>query len=361
MAQSIAYRVPRRFIVPPEDPPPYGLLALSFIGHVLFFTGALTLSTLLATRLDQSKIYVVNLVPSAPVSGTPAPAPVAPRAVERTPPAPEAPRPEAVKPEVKPLSPPTPPTPKVEERTPPRPTRAEVPPPRETPPPRPEKTAEPLAPPKLPDVARVVPVRTQELALPRRVEKESPALDVPGARERLVERTLPPPPSAAPRLPPEPPRPATPRLPDPPRVIAPQAAAAAPAAPPAVTTARAAVEPVRPGSLTLGVASKGNTSLDVSDFPFTYYLRQIQAKISERWAPPRPAARGGERAIIAFEIGRDGSIKEPTLEKSSGLTLYDQSALRAVAEASPFPPLPPEFKAPSLRIHFGFEFQPDQG
>src|SRR5207244_6447186 len=112
---------------------------------------------------------------------------------------------------------------------------------------------------------------------------------------------------------------------------------------------------------TPGMTSKGRTSLDVSDFPFTDYLRQIQAKISEHWAPPRPGARGGERAIIAFEIGRDGSIKVPTLEKRSGLTRYDQSALRAVAEASPFPPLPPEFKAPSLRVHFGFEFQPDQG
>jgi protein TonB len=100
----------------------------------------------------------------------------------------------------------------------------------------------------------------------------------------------------------------------------------------------------------------------VSDFPFTYYLRQIQAKISERWTPPRAAAAGGERAIIMFEIGRDGSIREqPALEKSSGNTVYDQSALRAITEASPFPPLPPEFKATSLRVHFGFEFRPDQG
>jgi TonB family protein len=344
VAQTIAYRVPRRFIVPPEEPPPYGLLALSFVAHVAFFSAVLVLSSLLATRLDQSKIYVVNLVPTAPTSGTPTPTPVQPRVAERTPPAPEV------------KSPPTPP--KVEERTPPKPTRAEAAPPRETPPPRPEK-AEPLAPPKLPDIARAAPVRPQELALPRRVEKESPALDVPGARERLVDPAPPPPPppSAAPRLPPEPPRPTAPRLPEPPRVVAPQPAPAAPM----VATARPAVESPRPGALTMGVASKGNISLDVSDFPFTYYLRQIQAKISERWAPPRPAARGGERAIILFEIGRDGSIKEPTLEKSSGLAPYDQSALRAVAEASPFPPLPPEFKAPSLRIHFGFEFQPDQG
>jgi TonB family protein len=105
----------------------------------------------------------------------------------------------------------------------------------------------------------------------------------------------------------------------------------------------------------------GSISLDVSDFPFTYYLRQLQAKISERWAPPRPATAGGERAVIMFEIGRDGSIREPVLEKGSGNTLYDQSALRAIAEASPFPPLPAEFKSSSLRVHFGFDFQPDRG
>jgi len=104
----------------------------------------------------------------------------------------------------------------------------------------------------------------------------------------------------------------------------------------------------------------GPISLDASDFPFTYYLRQLQSKISQSWAPPRAATAGGERAIVVFEIGRDGLIKEPALEKSSGNAIYDQSAIRAVMEASPFPPLPPEFRRPSLRIRFGFEFRPEQ-
>ena len=77
--------------------------------------------------------------------------------------------------------------------------------------------------------------------------------------------------------------------------------------------------------------------------------------------PPRAAAGGGERVVVLFEIQRDGQIREPTVERTSGNSLYDQSALRAVTEASPFPPLPPEFKASSLRVHFGFEFQPGQG
>jgi TonB family protein len=119
------------------------------------------------------------------------------------------------------------------------------------------------------------------------------------------------------------------------------------------------VDPVPLGRPDATTRATGSISLDVSDFPFTYYLRQLQAKISERWTPPRGAAAGGERAVVVFEIGRDGQIKEPSVERSSGNAIYDQSALRAIMEASPFPPLPPEFRAPSLRVHFGFEFRPE--
>jgi TonB family protein len=121
------------------------------------------------------------------------------------------------------------------------------------------------------------------------------------------------------------------------------------------------VEPIRLGRPSAAPTSTGSIAVDASDFPFTYYLRLIQSKIGERWSPPRAAAAGGERTVVLFEILRDGQVREPTVEQSSGNALYDQSALRAVAEASPFPPLPPEFKASSLRVHFGFEFQPGQG
>lgn len=133
-----------------------------------------------------------------------------------------------------------------------------------------------------------------------------------------------------------------------------------PPTPPAVA-ARPGTEPAPLGRPDSTARATGSISLDVSDFPFTYYLRQLQAKISERWAPPRGAAAGGERAVVVFEIGRDGQIKEPSVERSSGNAIYDQSALRAIMEASPFPPLPPEFRASSLRVHFGFEFRPEQG
>jgi TonB family protein len=343
MPARAVYRVPRRFITFPEDPPPYGLLAVSFLAHMLTFGSALALSAFLGSQIDQSKVYIVNLVPATPSIGSPAP-------VER--PAPAARAREAPRP-----SPPAPPSPKVEEKAPPKPARPE--------PPRPERSPERVVqppPPRAPEViaARPKTLDPSELALPRRAERESPAPPTPSPR--VVERTLPPPPPVSPSVA-APAAPASPpRLPEPPRIASPPAAPAAPASPPApVAAARPGVDPIRLGRPNAATTSTGSIAVDASDFPFTYYLRLIQSKIGERWAPPRAGATGGERVIVLFEIQRDGQVREPTVERSSGNALYDQSALRAVTEASPFPPLPPEFKAASLRVHFGFEFQPGQG
>jgi TonB family protein len=334
MAASSVYRVPRRFVTFPDDPPPYGLLAVSFFAHLACFGAALGLSAFLGSRIDQSKVYIVNLVPATPSLGSPATQapPPAPAPAAR---APEAPRPPA--------------PPKAEEKAPPK-----------APPRPPERVVEP-PPPRVPDVAATRPktLEPSELALPKRVEKEPPALPPP---PKAVERTLPPPPPVAPPVAPI--TPATPtRLPEPPKIAAPPAAPATPTAPPApaVAAARPGVEPIRLGRPNATTTSTGSIAVDASDFPFTYYLRLIQSKIGERWSPPRAAAAGGERVIVLFEIQRDGQVREPTVERSSGNALYDQSALRAITEASPFPPLPPEFKASSLRVHFGFEFTPGQG
>lgn len=130
--------------------------------------------------------------------------------------------------------------------------------------------------------------------------------------------------------------------------------------PSAVTEARATVSPTplgRPSGSPAGVAS---LSLDVSDFPFTYYLRQIQQKVTEKWVHPARTAERALSVVVLFEISRDGQIATPKVERSSGSVWYDQAALRAVMDAAPFPPLPQEFQARSLRVHFGFDFKQER-
>lgn len=102
-------------------------------------------------------------------------------------------------------------------------------------------------------------------------------------------------------------------------------------------------------------------SAEVSDFPFAWYLRQVLVKVEQGWAKRPPISAPPGRPIIFVEILRDGSINPPRLETSSGNPFYDQAAVRAITEASPFPPLPLEWSRPTLRIKFGFELQSSRG
>lgn len=121
--------------------------------------------------------------------------------------------------------------------------------------------------------------------------------------------------------------------------------------------ARSAVPPVplgRPDGSPAGVAS---LALEVSNFPFTWYLQQVQRKVTEKWVQPTRTTGPGLKVVVLFEIDRDGQVTSSKVERSSGNSWYDQSALRAIVEASPFPPLPEGFPGQSLRVHFGFDFK----
>jgi colicin import membrane protein len=135
-----------------------------------------------------------------------------------------------------------------------------------------------------------------------------------------------------------------------------RAKAPAPVKPKAAPKKKALVATARPG------ASVGGTvSLDAAAFPFTYYLRAVEQKISSTWEPVVQGIPGGERrqVVIGFRILKDGSVEKPVVEKSSGISFFDQSALRAVIRATPLPPLPEAFPEDSLGIHFGFQYQPE--
>ena len=109
------------------------------------------------------------------------------------------------------------------------------------------------------------------------------------------------------------------------------------------------------------VAANPSISLDAGNFPFTWYIRQMQQKIEERWYSQPPLARPEQAPVVRFEILRNGSIKSPTIEKSSGNSTFDRAAIRAVLEASPFPPLPEGWSYPYLRVHTGFELPKERG
>jgi protein TonB len=111
------------------------------------------------------------------------------------------------------------------------------------------------------------------------------------------------------------------------------------------------------GLLTGSPAGVGARSLDTSDFPYAWYLRQVLQKVEGEWQRQNQRAEPNQKPLIFVEIHRDGSIRTPTIDKSSGNDLYDRAAVRAVLDASPFPPLPQDWARPSLRVQFTFDLE----
>jgi TonB family protein len=109
------------------------------------------------------------------------------------------------------------------------------------------------------------------------------------------------------------------------------------------------------------MTGSGALTLDATDFPHAWYLRQVLQKVEESWHRQGQPGDPPSRPLVFVEIQRSGSIGAPRIEKTSGNAFYDQAALRAITEASPFPPLPADWTRPGLRLLFRFELRPQKG
>ncbi|MCK4427725.1 MAG: TonB C-terminal domain-containing protein [candidate division Zixibacteria bacterium] len=98
-----------------------------------------------------------------------------------------------------------------------------------------------------------------------------------------------------------------------------------------------------------------SAQLDAYNFGSPYYLSLVFGKIRDAWENPVQSS-SILMTTIYFRILRDGSIVETRVEKTSGIDLFDQSAVRAIVSSVPFPPLPNEFTGEYLGIHLEFEY-----
>jgi len=92
---------------------------------------------------------------------------------------------------------------------------------------------------------------------------------------------------------------------------------------------------------------------------FGAYANILQQKIASRWNTAVIDARIQNAPIVTvrFDILRDGSTRNIRVIESSGIGPLDNSALRAVTEASPFPPLPAAYSGNSAEIEVYFKLR----
>lgn len=89
-----------------------------------------------------------------------------------------------------------------------------------------------------------------------------------------------------------------------------------------------------------------------------YDLSLVLSVVERSWRNPVTASTPISCTIYC-QINRDGSvIGEPIVEKSSGISTFDQAAIYAIKRAGQFPPFPVEFNYDYIGLHLDFEYVP---
>jgi len=106
---------------------------------------------------------------------------------------------------------------------------------------------------------------------------------------------------------------------------------------------------------------------DTMGVDFGPYMQRVIFDTKRAWYPIIPEAAQPpllKQGVVAirFKIMPDGSVKEMKLEGPSGDVSLDRAAWGGITGASPYPPLPKEFKGPflELRFYFLYNLQPGQ-
>lgn len=90
------------------------------------------------------------------------------------------------------------------------------------------------------------------------------------------------------------------------------------------------------GAAALGGKGMGGGS--VRPLEFVVYVNQLEQHIKGGWR----WIKGGERfvSVVSMRLAPSGVVQSASVQRSSGNTQFDESALRAVYKASPVPPPP---------------------
>ena len=104
-----------------------------------------------------------------------------------------------------------------------------------------------------------------------------------------------------------------------------------------------------------GGAGGSGARLDGANFPYPYYLGNIQIKIISNFKPAISAKEAKNlKAVVYFLVDKSGKIFNVKLEEKSGHFLFDQEAQRAVLRSNPLPALPLAFGSDRLGVHLEF-------
>lgn len=87
---------------------------------------------------------------------------------------------------------------------------------------------------------------------------------------------------------------------------------------------------------------------------FDLYMKEFQNKIKKYWKPPKN--KESKRVVLLLTVGKNGNLLSKRVLVTSGIPEVDEAAIQAVLSASPFAPLPKEYRGESVEIQFVFDY-----
>ena len=119
-----------------------------------------------------------------------------------------------------------------------------------------------------------------------------------------------------------------------------------------------------PGEASNGPPGEAGATIEAlegaGDFELGWYKGSVTAALYGQWRKPILEGIIEPREVrVSFEIQRDGRVTALRVERTSGVPSLDRSALRAVRDASPLPPLPANWRENKLAASFVFRLYPE--
>jgi len=99
-------------------------------------------------------------------------------------------------------------------------------------------------------------------------------------------------------------------------------------------------------------------SLETQSSEYAPYLAEVKRRIVRLWSYPRYARTIGlaGELVLVFSITRDGNLAQVRISESSGVSILDEAAVKAVKAGAPYARFPAKFPFRKLNIVASFAY-----
>ena len=91
-----------------------------------------------------------------------------------------------------------------------------------------------------------------------------------------------------------------------------------------------------------------------TDFPYPWYITKLRTKLYDSWQA-KYIVSSNLKAVVRFNIMRDGSIEGIRIYTSSGNKIFDETAISSVYDIGRFDALPSDFNDRYLTVYVEFK------